>query len=228
MKPIIAITPTFDKDTNKYALNKDYANAVTQTGGIPIIPAFYDENLIPDILDFCNGLILSGGGDIHSMFFRQELSPEAKSINVERDKFEIMLCKAAIEKNTPMLCICRGIQVLNVAQNGDLIQHIDGHDFEKNMNLHNIAINKNSLLHKLLKQENIDVNSRHHQSVGVLGSNIVVTAFSSDGIVEAVELTGHDFCLGVQWHPESIFNDNELQQLLFKGFVEYVISQNKG
>ncbi len=221
MKPVIAITPNFNKPKNTFTLNKDYADAIIKAEGVPYIPAYYDEKHIEEILSRCQGLILSGGGDIHARFFAQELHPKANSVNTERDIFELRLCLAALERNFPMLCICRGMQVLNVALGGDILQHIEGHSFRKPSKTHAINVNKNTRLHEIFQCDKIQVNSRHHQSVGLPGKSIKITGFSEDGIVEAIEFEKAGFCIGLQWHPETMVKNHDQQLLPFKALVDY-------
>ncbi len=226
MKPVIAITPNFNKIKNTFTLNRDYAEAVIKANGIPYAPVFYDDEHIEEIFANCQGLILSGGGDIHAKFFAQELHPKANSVNAERDMFELKLCRAALERNFPMLCICRGMQVLNVALGGDIIQHIQGHSFKKPSKTHTVTINKNTRLHEIFPWDKIEVNSRHHQSVGLPGQNVKVAAFSEDGIVEALEFENADFCIGLQWHPETMAKNNAQQLLPFQALADKAASKH--
>lgn len=214
---------TANTDGGLFTINKNYCEAVLKFGQLPLLISSYDVNQIDNILKMCDGIILSGGGDIHSKFFDQTLHPKANSINIERDEFEIALCKRAIKKNKPILAICRGMQILNIAcGNGSLFQHIIGHvqDKPRDLTSHDVIVKDNSILHKIYKQRIISVNSIHHQAINKVGNGLDISATSQD-IIEAIELKSCKFVIGVQWHPEALLGS--VHDELFKAFVNATI-----
>lgn len=219
MKTFILISPNFDSSIKKYTLSDFYTKAILQSGGIPIITPFENINNIDDMLDGISGLVLSGGGDIHADFFDQQLDDKARYINVFRDEFEIELVKKAIERDIPVLCICRGAQILNVALGGDINQHIENHFEKDNDELsHDINIVCGSYFDKLFNKNSFCVNSIHHQSIKSCAKNIEVLAYCGDTI-EAIRLKNKKFVIGVQYHPERIY-DNEESKILFDEFIK--------
>lgn len=203
MHPMIGITVGNNTDGD-FFLRRQYCSAILRAGGIPI--------LLPPVgsptsaVGICNGILLSGGGDIapslcgitdYDPAFLFEPSPE-------RDKYELELTKLALERNLPILAICRGIQVLNVARGGTLQFHIDGHHqkLSRDQPSHKVEISPDSELCRLVGESELWVNSFHHQAIDKVGDGFTVTATAGDGIIEAVEADDRRFCIGVQWHPE--------------------------
>ncbi len=223
MKPVIAITPSFDIETNTIKLNNDYANAVLKAGGAPILLSYNEPCPVDEIIHISSGIIFTGGGDIHAKYFGEELDEKASSINITRDEIELELCKKALKHNLPILGICRGEQVLNVACGGGINQHIEGHFYEENKRetVHEIYIAKKTLLYSILKKTKLPVNSIHHQAVGRLGDDLIISAITLDKVkvIEAIEAPKKRFVVGVQWHPELLFENNEYARLLFEGFI---------
>ncbi len=218
MKPLILITPTYDKDISKYMLNDFYSKAVFKSGGIPLISTYENKDNIDEILGKIDGIVLSGGGDIHSKFFYEELDEKSRGINILRDEFEVELCKTAIERDIPLFCICRGIQVLNVAIGGKIFQHIEGHFEENNDDLmHEIEVMPNSYFQELFTHNKFMVNSIHHQAVDVCTESVEILAKSGE-ITEAIKLKDRKFVVGVQYHPERIYENSE-SKILFDEFV---------
>lgn len=218
MRPVIGITPVSDGD--KYRIKHDYCGAVIKSGGTPVILP-YDIQNIGELLLSVDAVLLSGGGDVHARFYNEELHGLAKDVDEVRDEFEIALCNGALKLNKPLLCICRGMQVLNVAAGGTLIQHIAGHSQkqERHMATQEIVIKKNTPLYNIFKKNRIMVNSLHHQALLHLGDCIEPCAESSDGIIKAIYCRDVKFALGVQWHPEAMIEDEE-QQKIFDRFIK--------
>ncbi len=218
MKPFILISPSFDDSISKYTLNKFYTEAIEKSGGIPLLIPYESINYIDEILDKVDGVVLSGGGDIHAKFFNEELDEKAGFINVFRDEFEIKLCQKALERDIPILCICRGVQLLNVANGGSLKQHIDGHVNSTDDLMHSIKIVENSYFDKLFGELEFEVNSIHHQALKTVCDNVEILAYS-DNIIEAIKLKDKKFVVGVQYHPERIYGKVE-SKILFDEFVK--------
>jgi gamma-glutamyl-gamma-aminobutyrate hydrolase PuuD len=186
----------------------DYVRAIESAGGRPVLVPPSTEGLA-ETLDALDGVVFSGGSDIDPALYRHEPHDETDGIVRERDDAELALIRAALERELPVLAICRGAQVLNVARGGDLVQHLPevvGHDGHKPtpgaFGRHDVVVEPDSRLRGLLG-ERISVESHHHQGFGRLGEGLRVTAHAADGLPEAVEVAGPAFALGVLWHPEA-------------------------
>jgi putative glutamine amidotransferase len=228
-KPLIGITTSVlkDEDTgNKYlSVYMSVVKAVEQAGGLPIaIPCNIEEATLREFYNVVDAVLLPGGGDIDPARYSAEKHPKTGSINLLRDESEIMLVQWAADDDTPFLGICRGQQVLNVALGGTLVQHIDTdieHYLPKQRTYlaHEIDIESDSLLAKIVGSTTTTVNSIHHQSVEDVAQSLRVVALSPDGVIEAVEIPGHRFALSVQWHPEDI-TEHEPMMRLFEALVD--------
>lgn len=179
----------------------DYARGVIDAGGLPVhLPIDLDPREVIARLD---GVLLSGGTDVDPALYGAEPHPELLALEPERDQLEFSLLEAAIERDVPVLGICRGIQVLNVFQGGTLNQHVAAHvrlDLPVDAEEHRVEFKDGSILHRLYG-ESRDVNTLHHQTIERPGDNLVVTAIADDGVVEGLE---HEDAtvVAVQWHPE--------------------------
>jgi putative glutamine amidotransferase len=171
-------------------------------------------------LDGLTGLMLAGGNDVAPALYGAEPHPKTDPPNPDRDQLEIALLQEALTRNLPVLAICRGIQLLNVALGGTLHQHIEGHHIPKQKDVHPVQIAPGSLLHGVLGASEYSVNSLHHQAIDRLAPRAQATATSPDGIVEAIELPDSRFVLAVQWHPEARTGGKDL--LLFEAFAKAV------
>ncbi len=219
MKPLILISPAYDKEISKYILNDFYTKAILKSGGVPFIIPYETIEYIDEILVKADGLLFSGGGDIHAKFFGEELHEKAYGIDVLRDEFELELCKKAIERDIPVFCACRGMQLLNVAIGGKIIQHIEGHAEKGNDDLsHEIIVEPNSYFSEIYDCDKFVVNSIHHQAIEVLNDDVEILAKSNE-IIEAIKLKNKKFVVGVQYHPERIY-DNVESKILFDEFVK--------
>jgi putative glutamine amidotransferase len=192
---------------------RPYARAVQAAGAIAVLlPP--DESLVevPDpLLDRFDGLILSGGSDVDPTAYGAERHPETRETWPERDRFEMALLRGALARSMPMLGICRGMEVMNVALGGALVQHLPdllGHGDHRRtpgvMGDHEVRLEPGSLAARAAGGEEVAVKSHHHQGVDTLGEGLVASgwAVADDRVVEAFELRGHRFALGVLWHPE--------------------------
>jgi putative glutamine amidotransferase len=238
MHPIIGITCGSDVSVSStggrvYRQNSvgfDYISAIEYAGGTPIVlPIVEDQECISSFMDIMDGLLLSGGGDIDPSFFNEEPIPELGNIDPDRDRVEMLLSKAALEQDLPVLAICRGIQVLNVAAGGTLYQDISQHSKEilKHRQSapgwhasHTIQIEPGSLVYDIFGKQTGRVNSFHHQAVRDIADGFYVSARSLDGIIEAIESKEHRFMLGVQFHPEMMFQHHPEAANIFAAFVK--------
>lgn len=234
-KPIIGITSSHEKENglrnyHRTTVSIDYTKGVIEGGGIPIvIPTTGDIEIIKEQLNLIDGLILSGGPDINPIYYGEDFKEKIGVISPERDDNEIKILKEFLKTEKPILGICRGHQLLNVYFGGTLYQDLSYFEMEPlkhrqdlypELEIHNVAIEKNSILEKLYG-ESIRTNSFHHQAINKLGEGFKVIARSSDGIVEAIEKIDHKFCLGIQWHPEMmVARGNKDMIKIFKLLIE--------
>jgi putative glutamine amidotransferase len=176
-----------------------------------------------------DGLLFTGGGDINPAIFNGDPNQHVYHIDQERDSLEIFLVRQAAEKGFPFFGICRGIQVINVALGGKLytdihdqlpgaLRHDNHNKLARDETAHLVAINPKTRLESLVGTGDLPVNSFHHQGIESLGASLQATAYAPDGLIEAVEIPGHPFGLGVQWHPEWMTRQ-KLMLELFRGFV---------
>lgn len=186
-----------------------YLRAIERAGGVPVmLPPLTALTGVPTLIQGLDGIVLGGGGDVDPALYGADVHPETAPPQPQRDRFELALLRAAIEADLPFLAICRGMQVLNVARGGNLVQHLPeavGTDLHAPtvgmIGSHPVRISATSAIGKILG-ERADVPTGHHQAVQRLGDGLTAVAWADDQIVEAVEVHGHRFGLAVQWHPE--------------------------
>lgn len=229
MKPVIGISAHF-KEQN-HMLNTAYVEAIYRAGAYPvIIPVINDEEMIEQYLDELDGLLLSGGGDMDASFWGEEKHPQADTPNKERDAYDLLLTKHAALRQLPILGICRGMQVINVAFGGDIYQdiyaqigkeNVIGHSQKMPMTNrhHDVNINKQSKLYQIMQVERSKVNSLHHQVVRRIPFGFTVVAESTqDHLCEAIEHP-HYPIIGVQWHPEHLALNRPEHAALFNWLI---------
>ena len=209
----------------------DYVESIRRAGAA--VAELTPDERPEDVVKRVDGVLLTGGGDIDPVLYGAEPHPTFEAAEPGRDAFDIALVKAAVAANLPVLAICRGMQVLNVAFGGDLVQDIPTevngalhHDVREPRFAiaHEVWLSPTSTLFTLMKDdledgESCPVNSRHHQAVRHVGAGLEVVGTAPDGVIEAIERTGARFCLAVQWHPENFWRTGEFRPL-FEGFVE--------
>jgi putative glutamine amidotransferase len=230
MRPVIGITLGDGDEPGMHAMREDYVRSVEQAGGVPLVlPPVRPED-VPAILDRLDGVLLSGGVDVDPALYGQAAHPKLGRVNRRRDDFELALTAQALRRDVPILAICRGHQVLNVATGGTLVQDIAStiegamkHEGKgpRSRHSHRVELAAGSRLRGILGQESVPVNSIHHQAVERLGEGLVATALcTEDRIVEGLEMPGRRFVVGVQWHPESFWNRRGSFQPLFDAHAE--------
>jgi putative glutamine amidotransferase len=214
--PIVAVTASTKvvAGSTKVSVNAAYTRAILEAGLIPLVVPPMTEEAAPAILDSVRGVVLTGGEDIDPARFGAERHPATGPVNDLRDRIELALAKEAAARKMPTLAICRGVQVLNVALGGTLLQDIPSeveskinHDAEseRNARVHEVSIEAGSRLAGIVGAARITTNSFHHQSVDRLAAGFTTVATSQDGIVEAVECSDRGWwAVGVQWHPEEL------------------------
>ena len=211
---------------------EDYLESVRRAGGEPV-EVIVGNEAPEQILARVDGLMLTGGGDVDPKLYGEAPHPTFQAAETGRDEFEIALARAAVASGIPLLAICRGMQVLNVAMGGTLVQDIPSqitgaldHQVPQPRAhvVHEVWVAKDSKLSALLADhmedgETCHVNSRHHQSVKQAAKGFDVTATSPDGVIEAMEKPDAPFCIAVQWHPENFWRTGEFREL-FEGLVQ--------
>ena len=233
--PLIAITtselrnprehvnrPESEPPMRELALGLTYPTAVARAGGVPVvIPPFGSDESIAALLARVDGVVLAGGPDLHPSLYGQEPGPDLGPTEPALDGSEVALVRMALERRLPMLCICRGMQALNVARGGSLVQHLPGHrqDLPGREPTHGVRVERGSRLAAALGADEVRVNSFHHQAVDELGLNLRAVAWADDGLVEGIEATDRDFAVGVQWHAEGLIGAGE-QEALFEAFMD--------
>jgi putative glutamine amidotransferase len=237
-RPLIGITcgSLRDRDWSPpfVGLRQTYINAVAAAGGAPIlIPLVDDEDALRTLYERVDGLLLSGGGDIAPRYYGEEPHPELGSVDELRDRVELPLTRWAVADGKPVLGICRGIQILNVAMGGSLYQDIPAqlgggplhNDSATNQNwahmAHDIRLDPESRLAELFGTTTLPTNSLHHQSLKALAPGLHPVGWAPDGVVEAVEGDNGHFLIGVQCHPEALQAEADPRwRALFRRFVE--------
>lgn len=229
-KPLVGVTAAHCTEELKAFPRHYYVESIKDAGGIPlIIPPVRTAEEAADILKLVSGLVLTGGGDISPRYLREDPRRGVGPCFPERDLSEILLTQLALQQDLPLLGICRGIQVLAVAAGGKIYQDIYSQSSSAMLHnqtaprqnaWHDVEINKNSFLFRLLDKTKIGVNSLHHQAVSQIPQGFIQCALAGDGMIEGIEKLGAKFCLGVQWHPESMMETEIHSKVLFKGFIE--------
>jgi putative glutamine amidotransferase len=232
--PLIGIT-TNGRWENYYKLRVEYVDAVRRAGGIPILlpPG---ESQLEALLDRVDGIIFSGGLDVSpALYHGQQEHPTLSRIDHERDDTEIALAQKLMNRRLPMLYICRGIQLLNVALGGTLIEHVpdevDGqvaHRTPDKQHLpHALTVDEHSQLAEILSQTEVNTMSWHHQSLRQVAPGLSVVAKTVDGIIEAVEMPDTPWLTAVQWHPELSAAADPVQQNLFDWLVKEAMTNDQ-
>lgn len=232
--PVIGLTGNFrDSDCT---LAEGYYQSILKAGGTPlIIPPYDDTDALINTLDYVDGILLTGGADINPLFLGEEPVKELHGINPRRDRQELLLTQLAVDRQIPILGICRGIQTMNAAFGGPLYQDIHSQmagvrikhdqDLDRSYASHTVDIEKDTLLHQLFGTDTIAVNSFHHQAVKEAAPGFRVCAYAPDGVIEAIESTEYKSMLGVQWHPECfILKGDECMMPLFQWLIQEAAS----
>ena len=229
-RPVIGVTAGFSSHSHEvFSLRDDYVRAVEKAGGLPLVLAPGPLEHVDELLGRLDGLLLSGGADLDPGHYGEEPHESVADVNPHRDHFELALSREAVRRDLPLLAICRGHQVLNVAMGGTLVQDIPSqvegaldHDpkGERWAPAHDVRILPGTRLREILGRDRVAVNSFHHQSIKTPGKGLVVSACAvGDDVIEGVELPALRFVVGVQWHPEAFWDQPHDFQPLFAALV---------
>ncbi len=230
-KPLIGLTPLFDLEQQRLWMRPNYMQMILEAGGIPVVlPLTENPEDIKQLAQTCDGFLFTGGPDIHPSRFGEETMRYCGVIDERRDSTEISLLREVMELEKPVLGICRGIQLINVALGGTLYQDIPAqgkgepiaHDQHKpyDVPVHTVFVEKNSPLFRLTGKEKLMVNSMHHQAVRALAPALKCAAKSLDGLTEAIFHPEKKYFLAVQWHPEYLFQKYQDEQKIISAFVD--------
>jgi putative glutamine amidotransferase len=234
MRPLIGIpcatVERVGSSTPVYAGNPPYIRALEAAGAIPVlIPLYEDVALLEDLHGRLDGLLLTGGGDVDPRHYDEACQPKTEQPDVARDRIELAITRDALSQALPILGICRGMQLFNIARGGTLIQDIPtqvrgavNHDPSGDRSafaMHSIAIEADSRLGRIIGATTHMVNSYHHQAVARPGAGVRVVARAEDGVAEAIEMDDYAFVMAVQFHPERLFEQDARLASLFAAFV---------
>lgn len=228
MKPKIGIV-VCGLHENKQFVTNAYIQSIRYAGGLPlVIPLVKSNPAIDDYIRLCDGFLFCGGADITPLLFGAEPVNGIGETNISLDIFQIRLMKRILLTKKPVLAICRGIQILNVAcggtiyqdislKSGDVLNHMQSSNSRKDIS-HKIAVTSGTQLHHIVGSI-LYTNSFHHQAIAELGQGLIASAHTSDGVIEGVEMPDRSFVIGVQWHPEAMFRNSSEMRELFHAFI---------
>ena len=228
MEPKIGIVVCGFKSSHQFVSNP-YIQSIRYSKGIPLVlPIVRSDHILEQYVNLCDGFLFCGGEDITPLLFGEEPKPGNGHTCITVDLFQIRLMKLILKSGKPIFAICRGMQVLNIACGGSIwqdlsltpgtsIDHMQRSASRQEVS-HRIHTQKNSILRTVIG-ETLYVNSFHHQAVNTPGSDINITARASDGTIEAIEIKGYSFAVGVQWHPECMFRTSPEMRQLFQKFI---------
>ena len=230
-RPLIGLSTYAADLQGRYTLPHEYELAVTRAGGLAILlpPVEY---LIPQALDRLDGLVLTGGGDISPALYGGNAEhPELYGQSEVRDRFDLALINAALPRQIPLLAICRGMQMLNIAYGGNLHVHLPevfGDAIAHRSQIpgplqHQVSIHPKSRLSDILGTGSMEIASWHHQAIDHVGKGLQIAATADDGLIEALEIPEHRWCVAVQWHPELASKDQARQEILWRDFINAAI-----
>ncbi len=229
MRPIIGMLVDVDNDKRTSVLNA-YASALEKAGGTPIIlPYTTDLKTIDSFINLCHGFCFTGGKDIEPSVYNEEKRAGCGENEPYRDEYELLVFSNVVKTQKPILGICRGAQLINVAMGGTLYQDIPS-EYKTNIlhkqaepkfsPSHSVFVKENTPLFNLLNKSQITANSFHHQAIKTLGKGLQIMASASDGIIEALYMPEKRFLWAIQWHPERLVDTSEDNKALFTHFIE--------
>ncbi|MEO5511080.1 MAG: gamma-glutamyl-gamma-aminobutyrate hydrolase family protein [Longimicrobiales bacterium] len=226
---------------HSWVMNERYVSALAAVGAAPVlIPLLSDDDVLRAVFDSLDGVFIPGGVDMDPATYGCKKDSLCGTIDIPRDRVELLFAKWAVAEGKPVFGVCRGMQVLNVAAGGTLHQDTTAyfpnaikHDyfptagFARDYLAHDAAVAPGTRLHAMVGADSIRINSMHHQGVDRLGSGLIVSATASDGLIEALEGGGDAYVVGVQWHPEMLIDSDPAARALFRTFVEAAGSDSR-
>lgn len=233
-KPLVGLTTYRSMSPYGYpqfSTSEAYNAALAQAGALPVmLPLGLPTETLDELVSRLDGLLFTGGGDVHPERYGSQPHPALDSVDSDRDHLEIRLIQSFVENDRPFMGICRGLQVINVALGGSLyedlsdqrpgsLNHRGSPMTGRHFLAHTVQVEAGSRLGRILGETNLMVNSLHHQGLRQLAPGLAATAHAPDGLVEAFELPGKRFALAVQWHPENL-QDQPPMRRLFQEFVD--------
>jgi len=230
MKPVVGVMPLWDEEKESLWMLPGYLDGISEAGGLPIVlPLTTNAQDLGQVVEMCDGFLFTGGQDVSPELYGEKPLEGLVECCVMRDSMELYVLEKALRADKPVLGICRGVQLINVALGGTLYQDIPAQwpsEVEHQQKppydipVHDVALCKDTPLYECLKVETLAVNSYHHQAVKDVAEKLQVMAVSPDGLVEAVCMPGHRFLWAVQWHPEFSHEVDAFSRKIFSTFVE--------
>ena len=235
-RPLILIpTPVQDEKRRAFSMGKNYVRSLIDAGGAPVLaPVTLDERDLRGLYESAGGVMLAGGADVDPAFFGEARHEKTGGVDLDRDRAEFLLTRWAVADDKPLFGICRGIQAMNVALGGSLIQDIpsqwpttlqhNGHyeSAARDQVMHAVRVEPGSQVETMLAARESGVNSFHHQAVNRAADGFIITSRATDGVIESIEMSGKRFIVGVQWHPEEMSAGRTDMMNLFAVFVNAV------
>lgn len=231
-KPLIGVTPSQNSKNNDLYIRPTYMRAISHAGGIPIIlPLEASTEDLKQLTAALDGFLFTGGPDIYPFYFGEETLAACGDISPARDKMELELLSLVMETGKPILGICRGAQLINVGLGGDIYQDLPS-QFKEDFPIahqqpfyytspsHKVTVMDKTKLKEIVKDSELPVNSMHHQAIRNAAPGLTVSAYAANHLVEAVEMPDYPYLLGVQWHPEYLWETMEAAASLFRSFVD--------
>ena len=230
MKPVVGVMPLWDDEKNSLWMLPGYLDGLNQAGGIPLIfPFTTDEQELAQLVSRCDGFLFTGGHDVSPALYHETPLEGLTVTCPKRDAMERIVLRMALERDMPVLGICRGIQFINACLGGSLWQdlptqhpseteHHQAPPYDKPC--HNVTVEKDSPLRDCLDVDSLPVNSCHHQAIKELAPALKAMAFSPDGLVEAAYMPGKKFLWAVQWHPEFLYQTDAPSRAIFQAFTD--------
>lgn len=228
MRPIIGVLAEVDGELSTRVQNP-YVHAIEGAGGIPVLfPYVEDDDTVEHLVDICDGFFFTGGIDVEPKRYGEEPKETLGETQENRDEFELRVFQKVIKTAKPILAICRGAQLVNVALGGTLYQDIPSEintkiahrqSEPKFSTSHDVRVLVGTPLHKIMQAEQIKVNSFHHQAIKTLGKGLEIMAVAEDGIIEAVYLPEREYLRAYQWHPERLFETNSQNRIILEDFI---------
>lgn len=231
-KLVIGITPSHNTETDDLSVRPTYLRAIEAAGGLSLLlPLEISDDDLKQLAGLCDGFLFSGGPDIHPFLLREETHMHCGNVSMARDTMELSLLKIAMEDKKPILGICRGAQIINVGLGGNIYQDIPSQTesrfpiahkqpYSCCLPSHHVDVSKDTLLYGITDgKPEIPVNSSHHQSVRRIAPGLIASGYAPDGIIEALEMPDYPYLLGVQWHPEYMWQTDKAAANVFKSFV---------